>query len=100
MRALNERRSYSIQRFVLLQKIRDQRLMTQRLPGDAAAQLARAVALARPVDLLVQPTLQPPEMADAEIGIKVAQIGAGLLHELGRVEIAQCVSREVAETAH
>src|SRR5437588_398865 len=74
--------------------------MAERPAGDAADQVARPVALAGAVDLLVEPALEPAELAAAEVVVEVAQVLPRLLHELRRVEVAERVGREVAQAAH
>ena len=70
--------------------------MAQRLARDAPAFLPRAMSLPLAMNLLVQPTFQSAELTDTEVGIEIAEVRAGLLHELGRVEIAESPSQATA----
>src|SRR5260370_40168159 len=91
---------YPVQRLVFSPKIPKQRSMAQRPAGDAPDQVARAEALAGPMDLFVQPILEPDELAAAEVGIEIAQVLPSLLHELGGVEVAERIRGEIAKPAH
>src|SRR5438876_198007 len=82
-------RLHPIQRPVLATQIPQERLRTQCATRDATAQLAGVVAVAGTMHLLVEPTLEPREFAAAEVAVEVAQVQAGLLHELRCVEIAE-----------
>src|SRR5438067_1577679 len=62
--------------------------------------LRRRVPVADAVDLVMEPSLEALELASMEITFRVAQVVAGLFHELSGVKIAQRVGREVTEAAH
>src|SRR5689334_20364950 len=52
------------------------------------------------MDLFVKPMFEPAESAGAEIGVQIAKVLPGLVHELGGVKVAERVGRKVAEAAH
>src|ERR1043165_4040979 len=89
-----------VQRVILLPQIRQQRLVAERLTGHAPAQFPCAILLSLVVNLLVEPAFQSPKTTATEIAIEIAEILTRLLHELSRVESAECVRREIAEPAH
>jgi hypothetical protein len=60
--------------------------MAQRCSGHSAAEVIGSILLAGTMDLLVQPTLQPPKVPAAEVVIQSPQIVPGLLHELSGVK--------------
>src|SRR4051812_31548576 len=75
--------SDSIKRSILAAQIAKQRLMIQWPAGDALAQNPRTVASPGMMDVFVEPTLEAAKLAAAEVGIEIAQVVPGLLHELG-----------------
>src|SRR3954454_21306282 len=74
--------SKSVQRCVLVAQVADQRRVLQRPAGRPPAQLAGPPAHARPVALLVQPGLEPGELALAEVVVEPAEVAPGRVHQL------------------
>ena len=73
--------------------------MIQRLTRHSGTKFARPIALPVPVNVFGQPILQAPELALAEVVIEVGHVASGGGHELGGVQIAEGVRREVTEPA-
>src|SRR5262245_27897756 len=92
--------SNSIQRLELRLQILHKWPGRQRLAGDELNQLACTIPLAVAVDVVTQPFTQRLQFAAAA---QVVQIGHGLfrrIEELGRVQIAERIRREVPEPPH
>src|SRR5262249_53276744 len=58
-----------------------------------------AIALAVMMNLLVEPCFHAPKLAAPEVGVEIAEIMSGLLHQLRCVEIAERVRRKITEAA-
>lgn len=86
-----------IQRPILRIHIFNERLMRQFAAGDHLHQLGRAIAAAVAVDVVPQPFAEGLELAAGELPVQIGQVGSHLLHELGGVEIAELIGREIAE---
>ena len=68
-----------------------------RVPAVALDERGGPVALAVAMDVLAQPGEQPGEIAPGERLVEAAELAAGPAEELGGVDVAQRVGREVAE---
>src|SRR6266852_2541514 len=95
-----ERLLDAVKRRILVSQVSQQWTVAERLSGNLTAQLRGPVALPLTVHFLVQPTLQAPELAAAEVGVEIGEILSRLLHELGRVQVAEGVGWEITEPAH
>src|SRR5262249_9140296 len=91
--------SAEIQWLVLFGEISKERPVVDRVCGGAAAKVSCAGLLALAVDFRVEPGLKPAELAAAKVVVQTGQVLAGLGHELGGVEVAERVRREVAKAA-
>ena len=65
--------------------------------GDALDQVGGPIALALAVDLLAEPAEQAAEIAAGEGVVEAAELGTGRIEELGRVDVAQGIGREIAD---
>src|SRR5687767_8515101 len=83
----------------LAPQVSQQGLRPERLAGDPLRELRGGVPLAVAVDVLPQPAEQGGELAAGELRVEVAEVFSRLLEELGGVEVAERVGREVAERA-
>src|SRR5262245_49593719 len=95
-------RSWTLQaedRFVFLPQVHEKRPVVERLSRDPPTEVRGPVALAVPVDLFAEPVLEPAEITAAEVVVETGQVASGGGHELGGVEVAKRVSREVAQAA-
>src|SRR5262245_29335293 len=68
-------------------------------PGDALAQITRTQSLTVAMGFFAQPLCQPAEFAALDIIPQAGQVARRCIHELGGVQIAERVGREITDAA-
>src|SRR5512137_2002482 len=91
--------SEPVQRSELLREMPQEVAWIQRLTRDRGHQLRRTVPLALPVNRPVEPRLEGQELSAPQLLRQIAQLGLGFGEELCRIEVPQCVRREVSEAS-
>ena len=93
----SRRSSDSVEFAILPAQAVDQRVVVGRGAGDALDQHRGTISLALSVNLLAEPAEKAMRITLCQGIVQAAQRGIGCGIELGRVDIAECIGREIAD---